>query len=206
MAQLKDLNVAGQSRFVGDVYANNIHGTLDSGGTASQLVAGNGTLQQIVSAITDSTTGVPNPKAVYDYVEANTIKKESADVSDEFLSFTGEGLGIITFTESATQGSGNFLIIRDDLYGDLSTRIIKIHDANYTGTSNEWYPAKRNGEYGFWVGYGSYTYCSNDNLQLVSTAGGSAPAAYQSEQFIIGTIATQAEIDALFTDSGSSSI
>ena len=72
MAQLKDLNVAGQSRFIGDVYANEIHGTLDSGGTASQLVAGNGTLQQIVSTITDSTTGIPNPKAVYDYVEAYT--------------------------------------------------------------------------------------------------------------------------------------
>ena len=100
MAQLKDLNVAGQSRFIGDVYANRIHGTLDSGGTASQLVAGNGTLQQIVSAITDSTTGIPNPKAVYDYVATNGLKVEKGRLRDDTeaaVKISGLGQGLLCF-------------------------------------------------------------------------------------------------------------
>jgi len=231
MAQLKDLTVNGQSRFVGDVYANIVHGTLDSNGTASQLIAGDGTLQQIVSAITDSTTGVPNQKAVYDYVEANGLKKQSGELTitnhkSEFLYFSGAGTGILLFSKISTSdydehSASCYFISRswNDLNIQIEVQKISgwIYSDDPSLPPSEWFIKHANiaETYGFinssfnsGIPWKFYQLSGNINVALSSKTVDLTDDAHWTKIILPEssyTVATQSEIDALFAGGGSGS-
>ena len=135
MALIKDLTVFGTSRFISDIYGNTTYANkyITNGGTSSQFVKGDGTLDSTQYMTSASVTSSINT-ALTSYV------KKVTSTDNAIARFDGTGGAIQNSSAKVT----------DD--GDVSTRNIIVHGTN---TSNDTRYISSSAATNMWINIGS---------------------------------------------------